>query len=228
MAIRISQDEIERVRRDIIARGKIEAPGEEIIEPDDDEPEVIEADPLEDVEEVEELHEDPEDEEPIPVPTERSPAENDRVKALTERLLKGRVEGAQNGRHQAGPAPFGYVRRYSLAGTELVPDPVEADLVRYIFREYLRVRSMKKLVELLDSKGIKTRRGKKWSRAGISWILSNDTYVGRVHFGTVHTRGVHTPLVAPITFNKVQKLIGANDKRKNIRRDVYSDEAITG
>src|SRR5690606_41459898 len=54
--------------------------------------------------------------------------------------------------------------------------------LQMIFREYLRLLSMKRLIKLLDERGLRTRRGKRWSRAGVSWILKNDTYVGRVHF----------------------------------------------
>ncbi|MEZ6184688.1 MAG: recombinase family protein [Planctomycetota bacterium] len=144
---------------------------------------------------------------------------------VAERLLRGREAGARAGKHQSGPAPYGYRRDYTLRNTEgvlLVPDDQEADVVRMIFREYLRLRSMKRLIKLLDEQGLKTRRGKQWSRAGVSWILKNDTYVGRVHFGKIRTKGRHDSIVPPIMFNKVQKLIRENNKRSGsgIKKDV--------
>jgi DNA invertase Pin-like site-specific DNA recombinase len=145
-------------------------------------------------------------------------------KHLADRLLKGREAGARAGKHQSGPAPYGYRRDYgarSADGVLLKLDQEECDVVRFIFREYLRVRSMKRLIELLEEKKCKTRRGKQWSRAGVSWILKNDTYVGRVHFGDIRARGRHEPIVSPIIFNKVQKLIRLNDKRKK-----HSDAAV--
>ncbi len=154
----------------------------------------------------------------------------DERRRLAERLLRGREEGARAGTHQSGPAPYGYRRDYGARaqdGVLLKMDEVESEVVRYIFREYLRVRSMKRLIELLEERRCKTRRGKRWSRAGVSWILKNDTYVGRVHFGSIRTRGRHVPIVSPIIFNKVQKLIRQNDKRK--KRDavvVTHDEPV--
>lgn len=136
---------------------------------------------------------------------------------IAERLLRGREAGARAGKHQSGPAPYGYRRDYQNRGHEgvlLVPDAHEAEVVRMIFREYLRLRSMKRLIKLLDEQGLRTRRGKRWSRAGVSWILKNDTYVGRVHFGKIRSRGKHDSIVPPIVFNKVQKLIRENNKRK--------------
>lgn len=145
---------------------------------------------------------------------ERGDASRRRV--IAERLLRGREEGAKAGKHQSGPAPYGYRRDYSQRSTQgvlLVPDEKEGEVVQLIFREYLRLRSMKRLIKLLDERGLRTRRGKRWSRAGVSWILKNDTYVGRVHFGDIRAKGRHDSLVPPILFNKVQKLIRQNNKR---------------
>ncbi|HBP21828.1 MAG TPA: hypothetical protein DEA08_29090 [Planctomycetes bacterium] len=146
----------------------------------------------------------------------RKSNEQERKREIAQRLLKGREEGARQGKHQSGPAPFGYRRDYSKRASEgvlLVPDEAESEIVQLIFREYLRLRSMKRLIKLLDEKGLRTRRGKRWSRAGVSWILKNDTYIGRVHFGDIRVKGRHDSLIAPITFNKVQQLIKANNKR---------------
>jgi site-specific DNA recombinase len=134
---------------------------------------------------------------------------------VAERLLRGREEGARLGRHQSGTAPYGYRRDYSAKGqgVPLVIHPQEAQVVKLIFREYLRLRSMKKLIDLLNGMGIKTRRGKEWSRAGISWILKNKTYLGKVHFGQIRSKGLHEAIISPIIYNKVQKLIRKNNKR---------------
>ena len=152
-----------------------------------------------------------------PAPVRRVKGDTARHKReVAQRLLRGREEGARAGKHQSGPAPFGYRRDYSkrsAEGVRLVPDEAEADVVKMIFREYLRLRSMKRLIKLLDEQGLKTRRGKQWSRAGVSWILKNDTYIGRVHFGDIRVKGQHESIVAPITFNKVQQLIRVNNKR---------------
>lgn len=132
---------------------------------------------------------------------------------LARRMLLGRQSGARSGRHQAGPAPYGYRRARAEGRAILEPDSEEAEVVRTIFREYLRHRSMEKLVEMLDAQGLRTRRKNRWSRAGVSWILKNETYLGRVHFGPIRAQGLHPPLIAPIVFNKVQKLIRENKKR---------------
>lgn len=135
---------------------------------------------------------------------------------IAQRLLRGREAGARAGKHQSGPAPFGYMRDYSARtyeGVKLIPDPEEAEIVKLIFKEYLRRKSMKRVIESLNSQKITTRRGKRWSRAGISWILKNETYLGRVHFGKIRAKGRHPAIISPIIFNKVQKLMKKNNKR---------------
>lgn len=136
--------------------------------------------------------------------------------SVAERLLRGREAGARAGKHQSGPAPYGYTRDYTerqTRGVRLRINPDEAEVVQTIFKEYLRRKSMKRLIEYLDSQGLKTRREKQWSRAGVSWILKNETYLGRVHFGKIRAKGQHPPIISPIIFNKVQKLIKKNNKR---------------
>ena len=144
-----------------------------------------------------------------PVPDEPEPSRD--PASLGARLLAGRIRGAEEGYHQSGPPPFGYYRDHNTRG--LTVDPNEAPVVRLIFREYLRLRSLKKVIEVLTKLGKKTRRGRTWSRAGVSWILANDTYVGRVHFGPVSRAGNHERIVTPITFNLANALMAKNDKK---------------
>lgn len=167
---------------------------------------------------------------PAPAPPRRREgAEASRRRVVAERLLRGREAGARAGKHQSGPAPYGYRRDYSQRSTQgvlLVPDEEEGQVVQLIFREYLRLRSMKRLIKLLDERGLRTRRGKRWSRAGVSWILKNDTYVGRVHFGEIRAKGRHDSLVPPILFNKVQKLIRLNNKRNRSGEDDEGEDEV--
>jgi hypothetical protein len=149
--------------------------------------------------------------------------------AITERLLRGREAGARQGKHQSGTSPYGYFRDYSTRsrgrGVPLRVHPAEAEVIRTIFRLYLKLRSMKRVVETLNGEGYRTRRGKEWSRAGIAWILKNETYVGRVHFGSIRSKGEHEAIVPAAAFNRIQKLIRKNDKRGRGARAAAEESA---
>jgi len=137
---------------------------------------------------------------------------------VAERLFLGRVRGAENGYHQSGPAPYGYRRPSRRRGRPKPPLEIredEADIVSTIFRSYLKLKSMRRVIEHLGSIGSRTRRDKEWSRAGLSWILKNETYLGRVHFGKIKAKGKHEAIISPIIFNKAQALMRKNNKRNS-------------
>ncbi len=121
----------------------------------------------------------------------------------------------RGGHRNGGVVPFGYRRVYAPRGNAwvLVREPREGGVIQTIFRAYLRMGSLGKLVEWLAMGGIRTRGGKPWSRAALAFVLGNETYLGRLRKGD--GRGAARPpaLVAPIVFHKVQQM-----KRRNAKR----------
>lgn len=132
------------------------------------------------------------------------------------KVKRGQLNAVQRGRYGTGPAPYGY-RRGSDDERPLEIDDREAEVVRIIFREYLRTRSTGKVVQYLNSKNILTRKNNKWSRQAIAIILSNRTYRGRVSYGDVETEGLHPPIIEPALYYK------ANSVRKRKQRKARSD-----
>lgn len=66
-------------------------------------------------------------------------------------------------------------------GGELVINPDEAAVVRWIFVRYLGGDSLGKIVAGLEEKGIPSPTGKlKWNREALNRLLSNEKYTGRV------------------------------------------------
>lgn len=128
------------------------------------------------------------------------------------KVKRGQLNAVQQGRYGTGPAPYGY-RRGGDSENPLEVDDAEAEVVRTIFREYLNTRSTGKVVEYLQSKGIPTRKGNKWSRQAISIILSNRTYRGRVSYGDVEAQGLHEAIIEPSLFYKANAL--RERKRRN-------------
>ena len=132
------------------------------------------------------------------------------------KVKRGQLTSVQQGRYGTGPAPYGY-RRGREGEKPLVVDDREAEVVRMIFREYLRTRSTGKVVSQLHGKRIYTRKGNRWSRQAIAIILSNRTYRGRVTYGEVETEGLHDPIIEPALFYKANAL--KERKRRRRRKD---------
>lgn len=130
------------------------------------------------------------------------------------KVKRGQLSAVQQGRYGTGPAPYGY-RRGKEGEKPLVVDDREAEVVRMIFREYLRHRSTGKVVSYLHSRSVFTRKGNKWSRQAVAIILSNRTYRGRVTYGDVETQGLHDPIIEPALFYKANALKERKRRRKN-------------
>lgn len=136
------------------------------------------------------------------------------------KVKRGQLSAVQQGRYGTGPAPYGY-RRGTEGEKPLVVHDREAEVVRMVFREYLRHRSTGKVVFFLHGRGIYTRKGNKWSRQAIAIILSNRTYRGRVTYGNVETEGLHDPIIEPALFYRANAL----KERKRRRRSPGDDQA---
>lgn len=137
------------------------------------------------------------------------------------KVKRGQLSAVQQGRYGTGPAPYGY-RRGKETEKPLAVDDREAEVVRMIFREYLRHRSTGKVVAFLHSRSIYTRKGNKWSRQAIAIVLSNRTYRGRVSYGSVEAQGLHDPIIEPALFYK------ANALKENKKRQRRPRKAATG
>lgn len=122
-----------------------------------------------------------------------------------DKVKRGQMNAVQQGRYGTGPAPYGY-RRGKEGERPLEVDDREAEVVRTIFREYLRTRSTGKVVDYLHANKIMTRKSNKWSRQAIAIILSNRTYRGRVSYGDIETEGQHLAIIEPALFYKANSL----------------------
>ena len=127
---------------------------------------------------------------------------------IKERTKMGRIARAKTGLyHGGGYIPIGY----DYEDGKLVVNPYEAEQVRKIFEWYLAGASLNTISERLQAEGYTNRYGSYASWSGIRYILENETYLGRIHFGEVRVDDAHEPLVSEEQFNAVQVLRG---KRK--------------
>ena len=106
-------------------------------------------------------------------------AEQER-RTITERTHGGRREKATKGGRACGAAPFGY----RAADGGLVVDEAEADVVRRIFAmraEDPRPR-LEDIADRLNADGVKGRRGGRWRKGRIAYLLDNPAYRGVAEF----------------------------------------------
>jgi len=102
-----------------------------------------------------------------------------------ERTMAGKRERARAGLIVGGRTAYGY--RYQ--GGKLSPDDERADTVREIFRRYDVGESMRSIAFWLRSIGAPTWSGRKWGHSSVRRILVNESYCGRMYYGTHRREG---------------------------------------
>ena len=182
------------------------------------------------------------------------------LRDLSRNSLRGQMNRAREGSGMYGAAAsYGYRRESTTVGrsriTTLVPNPIEARVVKKIFETYAASGGTLLAVgEMLNSEGIPSpNRRSKWHRNAVRRILKNRTYVGdyvwgQTMSGRYHVRvgdeivvrrgakkttandpivheGILPPLVPRDLFDRVQELLG---QRKKATRRPGSAKPLSG
>ena len=104
-------------------------------------------------------------------------------KTITRRLNVGRLQSAKEGNYIGSRIPFGYdVIKPEPKTRTLIPNQY-ADTVRWMYDEYLSGTGMLAIAEKMNNMKIPTVTGKAdWIKATVKGILTNDVYIGKIHY----------------------------------------------
>jgi DNA invertase Pin-like site-specific DNA recombinase len=135
-----------------------------------------------------------------------------------ERIRDKIAASKKKGMWMGGLVPLGY----DCVNRQLVVNQVEANTVREIFRQYLRLSCVSKLKQFLERKQIRskvrkspaghTKGGAPFSRGALYHLLNNRIYLGK----TVHRKesylGQHKPIVPRELWSKVAANLEENNQ----------------
>jgi site-specific DNA recombinase len=95
---------------------------------------------------------------------------------LAHKSVRGRIDNARQGLWNGGAPPFGY----RLRDRRLVPDPENAEVLRWVFAEYASgAKSAHQLARALDERGVRPPgRAKFWYQTTVLNMLHNEVYLG--------------------------------------------------
>jgi site-specific DNA recombinase len=114
----------------------------------------------------------------------------------------GMRERARRGRFCGSTAPFGYTFDDDR---QLVPDPVTAHWLRWIFEQRAAGASYEVIMNELTARGIPSPGGGHWWASTVYNITHNSTYIGHVTWGdTECADGQHEPLISRELWDRVQ------------------------
>lgn len=125
---------------------------------------------------------------------------------IVERVRDGKKEAAKQGRFMGGPIPQGYKYNYETKKLEI--DPLQADVVRFIFSEY--VNSGKGYQHIADSLNERhtppSGCAKEWGKGTIRMMLHNPFFAGLVKHKGMMYKGQHPGIITEEQFNRVQNI----------------------
>lgn len=146
---------------------------------------------------------------------------------IAERVRDSIRTRKRHGRIHGGLPPFGYV-----AGSDGIHiDPAEADIVRFIFAEFLRTRRYISVMNAVRDAGycssVKLSRqgvprgGTPMSAGTVYGILRNPIYVGKIRGHDTNYQGVHEPLISNEIWDAAQVLSEERKKRSPHAKDTH-------
>lgn len=101
-------------------------------------------------------------------------------------MNNGRLLSVQNGNFIGQRPPYGYRKAEIKEGKRkchtLEPDPERAPIVKMVFEMYANGTSASQIARDLRSMGITTADGGKWVTSSVKAMLTNDHYIGMVHW----------------------------------------------
>jgi site-specific DNA recombinase len=134
----------------------------------------------------------------------------------SERVRDKIAASRRKGKWTGGSVPLGY----RAVNKKLVIDKTEAESVRTIFKRYLELKSLSRLMADLEVRGIVTKRrqtkvakyngGISFTYGPLANFLKNRIYVGETRYKDSWSPGEHQPIVARETFDAVQDLLKSN------------------
>ena len=180
----------------------------------------------------------------------------------SERVSADMHHRASTGKWTGGVVPLGYtskgklLRQFLAAGTDedqalkrankiapvkgrLYVVEEDAQLVRTIYEDYLRFRSLRRVTHRLNTAGIRPPQGTSWAPTSIRRILTNPTYIGKVWYGKRKTdlatgklkqvdpelwkvvKGEHEPIIPLDLYQKVQKLLKQRYMKPSKAKKIY-------
>lgn len=139
----------------------------------------------------------------------------------------------RNGTYKIAYPPYGY----DYIDGEMVVNPEQSEIVRWIFAEVLSGSSTTHIAKALNARGISTKRGGRWTGHTINGMIKNEKYTGDVIFQKTYSddtftrrrnygerdqyfaQGHHEAIISHEDFDAANDMIARNAAEKGIYAD---------
>lgn len=152
----------------------------------------------------------------------------------SERIREKFAASKRKGIFMGGPIPIGY----RLDNRKLLADHAEATTVRMIFKRYVALRSILRLVDELAERGVRTKvrtpkdgrvtGGVRFQQGPLATLLKNPLYTGKVARGGELHAGEHEAIIDEALWLEVQAAIASNRHSRQVGLGARNPSLLTG
>ena len=135
---------------------------------------------------------------------------------LAQKVRRGMKETRLKGNYQGGALPYGYV----ACDKKVIIDEEKAEIVRFIFEQYIDGVFVKDIIASLTERGV-LYKGKPFPMNTVYGILKNEKYSGSYMLGDELVDKIYPPIVSQEIFGKVRAKVNANKYGKRSVAVVY-------
>lgn len=130
---------------------------------------------------------------------------------LSQNIRRGQRESAKKAQSTGGNRPLGYLTDPETK--KFVVDPATAPTVQMVFSMYAAGQTITEIINQLNAQGLRTLRGKPFTKNSLRTMLQNEKYIGVYTFkDEIRLEDAIPALVDRDTFDKVQKLLKINKR----------------
>ncbi|OUS09126.1 hypothetical protein A9Q96_00150 [Rhodobacterales bacterium 52_120_T64] len=151
-----------------------------------------------------------------------------------ERIRDKITASKEKGMWMGGRRPLGY----DVRNRKLINNDDEAETVREIFQQYVRIGSVSRLQKHLEKRNIRSKfwttqkgvetGGKPFSRGALYTLLQNPIYIGRIRHKEQTFKGLHIGIICLALWEKAQCQLAKNRVTRKHRTNARSPSLLTG
>ena len=135
---------------------------------------------------------------------------------LAQKVKRGMKETRLKGNFQGGHLIYGY----KLENKKIIVDEEQAEIVRYIYKQYSLGKYVKDIMEDLNNRHI-YHKGKPFGRTTLYNILKNEKYTGIYRYEDEVYQNMFPAIISQEIFEKVRKNTRTNKNGKRSIKEVY-------
>lgn len=148
---------------------------------------------------------------------------------VTSERIRDKVKASKaKGMWMGGNVPFGY----RVEDRKLIVDTNDSETLRTIFRQYVEVGTITRLIARLKEMGTgrldRHGRPTDFTRGGLQTLLANPIYIGKVRHGKVLHDGQHEAIVDMALWESVQEQFRINSQGSKWRERVTKPLPLLG